>query len=144
MVRTRSKVFLNDSKLQRESKIIHEERHAISYTNRDPTNYWIRSTSLTWKTWKMKPRLWMVSTRRRLHMPASPRKTMCIACKKGRVDKQGEHQVMCAGRGGLIMRHDSIRDLLMQQLEKCGYAVQIEKNAGSPDRSKPGDLKISR
>ena len=77
-------------------------------------------------------------------MPVSPRKTMCIACKKGRVDKQGEHQVMCAGRGGTTMRHDSIRDLLKQQLDKCGYVVEIEKNAGYPDRSKPGDLKICR
>ena len=77
-------------------------------------------------------------------MPVSPRKTMCIACRKGRVDKHGEHQVMCAGRGGFVMRHDSIRDLLKQQLEMCAYVVKIEKNAGSPDRSKPGDLKISR
>ena len=77
-------------------------------------------------------------------MPVSPRKTTFIACRKGRVDKEGEHKVMFTGSGSLIMRHNSIRDLLEQQLEKCGYVVETETNAGSPDRSKPGDLKICR
>ena len=69
---------------------------------------------------------------------------MCIACKKDRIDISGEHQVTCAGRGGLIMRHDSIKELLKQKLEETGYTVELEKNAGSDDKSKPGDLKVLR
>ena len=42
------------------------------------------------------------------------------------------------------MRHNSIRDLLKQELENLGYIVEMEKNAGSEDRSKPGDIKILR
>ena len=74
----------------------------------------------------------------------SSQRSMCIACEKGRVDIKGEQQVTCAGRGGLIRRHDSVRDLIRQQVEKTGFVVEIEKNANSDDRSRPGDLKIIR
>ena len=42
------------------------------------------------------------------------------------------------------MRHDSLRDLLKKELENSGFTVELEKNAGSDDRSKPGDLKVLR
>ena len=42
------------------------------------------------------------------------------------------------------MRHDSIRDLLKQEIENAGFTVEIERNAGSDDRSRPGDLKVLR
>ena len=59
----------------------------------------------------------------------------------GRTDIKGEHQVTCAGRGGLIMRHDSIKHLLQQELKNAGFKTELEKNAGSPDKSRPGDIK---
>ena len=92
----------------------------------------------------MTSRVWVVAIRRRLFLRVSPRGGMCITCKKDRIDIRGEHQVTCSGRGGLIMRHDSIKELLKQQIERCSYDVQFEKNAGSDDRSKPGDLKVLR
>ena len=90
----------------------------------------------------MKPRLWVVATRRRLYQRVAPRKSLCGNCRTGRADIHGEHQVICSGRSGLIMRHDSIRDLLRQELANAGYRVETERNAGSKDRSKPGDVKV--
>ena len=113
-------------------------------SNCGPGNGWIRATPLKWKNWEMTSRAWAVAIRRRLFLRVSPRRGMCIACKKDRIDIKGEHQVTCSGRGGLIMRHDSIKELLKQQIENCGYVVELEKNAGSDDRSKPGDLKVLR
>ena len=92
----------------------------------------------------MRPRLWVVAIKRRLRLQVTPREGMCVACKKGRSDIYGEHQVTCGGRGGLIMRHDSLRDLLKKELENAAFTVELEKNAGSDDRSKPGDIKILR
>ena len=37
-----------------------------------------------------------------------------------------------------------MRDLLKQELENAGHKVEIERNAGSDDKSKPGDLKVLR
>ena len=120
-----------------------EERlHIIS--NRGPGCGWIRSIPLGWKSWEMKPRLWVVAVRRRLFLPVAPRTGICPACLKGRVDTKGEHQVTCGGKGGLIMRHNCMRDLLKQELENAGHKVEIERNAGSDDKSKPGDLKVLR
>ena len=120
-----------------------EERlHMIS--NSGPGNGWVRATPLAWKKWLFKPRLWLVAVRRRLFQKIAPRNSICAACLKARADVKGEHQVGCSKRGSLIMRHDSIRDLLRQELENLGYTVQIERNAGSDDKSRPGDLKILR
>ena len=83
-----------------------------------------------------------VAVRRRLFLPVAPRRAVCPSCLKGRVDPKGEHQVTCGGRGGLIMRHNCIRDLLRQELQNAGLKVEIERNAGSEDKSKPGDLKV--
>ena len=40
------------------------------------------------------------------------------------------------------MRHDSIRDLLRQEIENAGFTTEIERNAGSSDKSRPGDIKV--
>ena len=90
----------------------------------------------------MKPRLWVVAVRRRLYQRVNPRMSLCGNCRSGRADIRGEHQVTCNGKAGLIMRHDSLRDLLRQELSNAGYRVEIERNAGSCDRSKPGDVKV--
>ena len=60
---------------------------------------------------------------------------MCPACKGGRVDIRGEHQGCYRGRGGLIMRHDCIRDLLRQELNNAGFTVEIEQNSGCGDKT---------
>ena len=74
-------------------------------SNSCPGNGWVRATPLTWINWEIKPRLWVVALRRRLYQRIAPRADICGACQPGRVDIRGEHQVTCAGRGGLIMRH---------------------------------------
>ena len=40
------------------------------------------------------------------------------------------------------MRHDSIRDLLRQEIDNAGLTTEIERNAGSSDKSRPGDIKV--
>ena len=40
------------------------------------------------------------------------------------------------------MRHDSIKYLLQQELTNGGFITEIEKNAGSEDKSYPGDVKV--
>ena len=111
-------------------------------SNCGPGSAWVRTTPFTWKNWEMKPRLWVVAVRRRLYQQVTPKRTICGAFRMGRADIKGEHQVTCGGRGGLIMRHNSIRDLLRQELSNAGYTTEIERNAGSPDKSRPGDIKI--
>ena len=44
----------------------------------------------------------------------------------------------------MLIRYDSLRDLLKKELENTGFIVEVEKNAGSYDRSKRGDLKVLR
>ena len=102
-------------------------------SNCGPGSAWVRATPLTWMNWDMKPRLWVVAARRRLYQQVCPRRGICIACQMGRIDTKGEHQVTCAGRAGLIMRHDSIKYLLRQELENAGYKTELQKNASSQD-----------
>ena len=40
------------------------------------------------------------------------------------------------------MRHDSIKHLLQQELSNAGFTTEMEKNAGSEDKSRPGDVKV--
>ena len=60
----------------------------------------------------------------------------------GASQHQREHQVYYDGCGGLIMRHNSIWDLLQQELLNAVYKTEIESNAGSPDRCRPGVLNV--
>ena len=40
------------------------------------------------------------------------------------------------------MTHDSIKHLLRQELSNAGFTTEMEKNAGSEDKSRPGDVKV--
>ena len=40
------------------------------------------------------------------------------------------------------MRHDPIRDLLQQEINNAGFATEIERNAGSIDIGRPGNIKV--
>ena len=95
-----------------------EKLHIAS--NAGPANGWVRATPLAFKQWQMKPRLWLVAVRSRLYQKVSPRRSICVACRKMRADVKGEHQVGCASTGGLMMRHDAIGDLLRQELPNLG------------------------
>ena len=111
-------------------------------SNSGPGSTWVRATPLTWKNWNMKPRLWVVAARRRLYQPVCLRRSNCGACRMGRADIKGEHQVTCGGRGGLIIRHDSIRDLHRKEIDNAGFTTEIVRKAGSSDKSRPGDIKV--
>ena len=53
----------------------------------------------------MKPKQWLLTTRRCVCLPIAPYKIKCRACKGGWCDVKGEHQVVCAGLGS---RRDTI------------------------------------
>ena len=105
-------------------------------------NGWVRATPLSWKKWLTKPWLWLFAAGRRLHMKISPRWTICIVFRKARADSRGEHQVVCSNRACLIIRHKAIKDRPRQEIENTGYTVEVERNAGSDDKTKPGGLKV--
>ena len=101
------------------------EDRLFTMSNSGPGCSWVRAVPLSWKNWEMKPRLWVVAVKRRLRLQVAPREGACVACKKGKSDIHGEHQVTCGGRGGLIMRHNTLRDLLKIELENAGFTVEL-------------------
>ena len=79
------------------SAMNNEERLFIK-SNRGAGCCWVRTVPLQWKNWEMKPRQWLVAVKMRLHLRVTTRKGKCVACRTGRTDVHGEHQVTCAGR----------------------------------------------
>jgi hypothetical protein len=55
-----------------------------------------------------------------------PKEEKCNVCKHGFSDKQGHHELSCAGQGRRILRHNAIRDCLFDLRLKAGMTVRKE------------------
>ena len=68
-----------------------EKLHILS--NCGPGSAWVRVTPLKWKHYDLKPKQWIVATRRMLNLLVAPHKTKFRFCREGDCDIKGEHQV---------------------------------------------------
>jgi hypothetical protein len=81
--------------------------------------------------------------RYRVGIPIYPQGTKTCQLCKGSCDGFGDHASYCSTGGGLIRRHDRIRDYLVSECRKCGFQVEVEsRNVFTYNSKKPGDLKI--
>jgi hypothetical protein len=55
-----------------------------------------------------------------------PKEEKCKMCKDGFSDKQGHHELSCAGQGHRILRHNAIRDCLFDLGLKAAMTVRKE------------------
>ena len=66
----------------------------------------------------------------------------CSLCG-GSCDCFGDHASFCSTGGGLIRRHDRIRDYLAAEWRKAGFSVDIEpRDLLSYNQRKPGDFRV--
>ncbi len=81
--------------------------------------------------------------RYRIGIPIFPQGTKTCQLCKGSCDGFGDHASFCSTGGGLIRRHDRIRDYLASECRKGGFLVEVEsRNVFMYNSKKPGDLKI--
>ena len=66
----------------------------------------------------------------------------CSLCG-GACDSYGDHASFCSTGGGLIRRHDRIRDYLAGEWRKAGFSVDIApRDLLSYNQRKPGDFRV--
>jgi hypothetical protein len=71
----------------------------------------------------MTPREYRTALRLRTGHDTLPKEEMCKMCKDGFSDKQGHHELSCAGQSRRILRHNAIRGCLFDLGLKAGMTV---------------------
>ena len=106
----------------------HDLCHTLSYSG--STNWWVTCPPLAWKHWNMPSAEWTAAVRRRLFLDVIPSAQQCSFCKWQLCDTKGNHALMCKGGPSRIMRHNAIRDVLANAIEKAGFNIGLEHRGG--------------
>jgi hypothetical protein len=88
--------------------------------------HWLNALPLPFAGLTMTPREYRTALRLRTVHDTLPKEEKCKMCKDGFSDKQGHHELSCAGKGHRILRHNAIRDCLFDVgLKECGKSLDI-------------------
>ncbi len=97
-------VLLGFSNKQVSLQSLTDELRSISTLYLNASNF----HSLSFLT--MNPREYRTALRLRTGHDTLPKEGKCKICKDGFSDKQGHHELSCAGKGRRNLRHNAIRD----------------------------------
>ena len=91
----------------------------------------------------MKPQLFRTAVAYRLGVPVVPDEFYCPLCKQI-VDCVGDHASCCAKNGGLIKRHNRVRNLVMKFCREAHLSPILEKTGIIQKRPlrRPGDVTL--
>jgi hypothetical protein len=107
-------------------------------------NYWITACPNTFSRTTLTPAVFRMLLKYHLGIPILSYPQPCPDCHK-LMDVYGDHAMVCPVSSNRIDKHDSIAELLFENLKKAGLSVCL--NVGKPeqhDGSRPGDIYLSK
>ena len=107
-------------------------------------NYWMTSCPSSFYRTTFTPSIFRVLLKYHLGIPILAYPQPCPDCHKS-MDIYGDHAMVCPVSSNRIDKHDSIAELLFENLKKAGLGVCL--NVGKPDQNdntRPGDIYLSK
>ena len=114
------------------------QRHACGYITAVPSDEDGKDTLL-------RPRLFRISVAYRLGIPVINEDTPCPLCQQP-INVYGDHSVCCTKEGDVIIRHNSLRNLVESIATDGMLSPVAEKKGilGNTSGRRPGDVTIER